>query len=70
MPDETQWVDLYNPAVPGWHRVPNSPDVIQHFRDRGWELPDDTASRVAAEAGELKGKALDEAGASPIRLVR
>lgn len=57
----TQWIDLYNPSVPGWHRVPNHPSVVQDFRDRGWETPDDTAARAGAEAEELKGKALDEA---------
>ena len=37
MPDPIAWVDLYNPSVPGWHRVPDNAAVIQHFRDRGWE---------------------------------
>jgi hypothetical protein len=60
MPDQVTWVDLYNPSVPGWHRVPDHPAVVQSFRDRGWETPDDIAARAGAEAEELRGKALDE----------
>lgn len=56
-----QWVELYNPTIPAWHRVPDNPGVVQHFRDRGWETPDDIAARAGAEAEELKGKALDDA---------
>jgi hypothetical protein len=61
MPDQVEWIDLYNPSIPGWHRVNNHPAVVQSFRDRGWETPDDIAARAGAEAEELKGKALDEA---------
>lgn len=61
MPDEVTWVELYNPSIPGWHRVPDHPAVVQDFRDRGWETPDDIAARAGAEAEELRGKALDEA---------
>ena len=61
MPDPIAWVDLYNPSVPGWHRVPDNAAVIQHFRDRGWETTEDIAARAGADAEELRGKALDEA---------
>jgi hypothetical protein len=61
MPDQVEWIELYNPTVPAWHRVPNHPAVVQDFRDRGWETPEDIAARAGAEAEELKGKALDEA---------
>jgi hypothetical protein len=66
MPDETQWVNLYNPTQQVWHRVPDHPVVIQDFQDRGWETPEDSAARAKAEAIDLHGKeledALDEAG--------
>jgi hypothetical protein len=61
MPDQVTWVDLYNPSIPGWHKVPDHPAVVQDFRDRGWETAADIAARAGAEAEELKGKALDEA---------
>ena len=61
MPEPIEWVELYNPSVPGWHRVPNHPAVVQDFRDRGWETPADIEARAGAEAEELKGKALDKA---------
>lgn len=61
MPDEVTWVELYNPSVPGWHKVPDHPAVVQSFRERGWETQGDIAARAGAEAEELKGKALDEA---------
>ena len=61
MPEPVEWIDLYNPSIPGWHRVHNHPAVVQHFRDRGWETPEDIAARAGAEAEELRGKALDEA---------
>ena len=61
MPDEVTWVELYNPTIPGWHRVPDHPAVVQDFRDRGWETAADIAARTSAEAEELRGKALDEA---------
>ena len=61
MPDEVQWVDLFNPTINAWHRVHDHPAVVQDFRDRGWETADDIAARAGAEAEELRGKALDEA---------
>ena len=54
-------VDLYHPLQQAWHRVPDHPLVIEHFQDLGWETPDDSAARAEAEAGELRGKALNEA---------
>ena len=54
-------VDLYHPIQQVWHRVPDSQIVIEHFQDLGWETPEDSAARAEAEAGELRGKALNEA---------
>ncbi len=61
MPDETVWAILHNPTTNGTHQVPNNPDVIADFQARGWETPDDATVRVAAEASDLHGKALDGA---------
>lgn len=61
MPDEANWVTLYNPSQQATHRVPDLPGVVKDFRDRGWETPDDTTARVESEASELRGKALDDA---------
>jgi hypothetical protein len=61
MPDESEWVHLYNPTQQAWHRVPDNAAVIQDFQDRGWETPDDSAARAEAEAAQLHGRALDEA---------
>jgi hypothetical protein len=61
MPDETPWVDLYNPDLRSWHRVPDNLAVIQHFQDRGWETPEESAERAAAEAEVLRGRALEKA---------
>lgn len=61
MPEAINWVDLYHPGDQVWHRAPPSPDVVQTFRDRGWETEADIADRAGAEAEELRGKALDAA---------
>lgn len=61
MPDQVTWIDLYHPGQEAWHRVNDHPAVVQSFRDRGWETPEDIAERAGQEAEELKGKALDAA---------
>ena len=60
MPDEAKWIELYNPEQSVWHRFHDMPDVVDHFRSRGWETAEDIAARAGAEAEELRGKALDE----------
>jgi hypothetical protein len=68
MPDEIEWITLYNPTTMGYHRVPNTPDVVQDFQDRGFETPEDSAARAEADTSLLRGKdledALEEAGLS------
>lgn len=61
MPELTPMVRLYNPTLQAWHDVPDHPDVVQAFQDRGWETPAESAARAEAEAAELHGKALDAA---------
>lgn len=61
MPDEIQWVDLYHPEQQAWHRVPDNQRVIQHFRDHGWDTPEDSAKRAEEEAQQLRGRELDDA---------
>ena len=61
MPDEVEWITLYNPTTQGTHRVPDNAGVIEDFRARGWESSDDTDVRAEAVAGDLRGKALDGA---------
>lgn len=61
MPELTVWVDLYNPDTRGWHRVPNSPDVLDYFGQLGFETAAQSAARAEAEASELRGRELDNA---------
>lgn len=61
MPEPFEPVRLYNPTLQAWHDVPDNPVVVQFFQDKGWETPAESASRAAAEAAELHGKALDKA---------
>jgi hypothetical protein len=61
MPEDTTWVTLYHPDQQAWHRVPDSPVVIQDFQDRGWETPDESAARFNADASQLHGKELEDA---------
>ena len=59
--EDVKWVELYNPSQAVWHSFHDHPAVVQHFRERGWETPDDIAARAGEEAEELRGKALDRA---------
>jgi len=61
MPETVEWVTLYNPSQDAWHRVPDHPVVVQDFQDRGWETPEDSAARAEADAGQLRGKELEDA---------
>ena len=61
MPELIEWVELYNPTQQAWHRVPNHALVIQHFQDRGWETPEDSAARAEKDATQLRGQELEDA---------
>jgi hypothetical protein len=39
-PKADQWVTLYHIGQDAYHEVPDKPDVIAHFRERGWEPRD------------------------------
>ena len=72
----TAWVFMVHPETNGTTRVPDSPDVIEHYQARGWEQrpmpaeldPDQPdkgwtvdQAKAADEAERLKGEALNEA---------
>jgi hypothetical protein len=57
----TEWIDLYHPEQQAWHRVPDNEAVVRYFRDLGWDTPEDSAARAEEEAGQLRGRDLDDA---------
>ena len=61
MPEPIEWVSLYNPELRAWHRVPDSPDVLDDFEARGFETAEQSAARAEHEAEQLRGRELDKA---------